>query len=372
MVQHENPSTCRYRLLKPGAQYVKIGLAIYREGNLLYIFWGEDEFSIEETLSEIKHQLGDASLLSTNTNVLDGQNLTLNDLKAVGAAMPFLVPKRLVIIKGLLERFEPKDKSGRPKKSNSTSAKQDGSQLLADCILGFPESTILVFTDSIEVKKPFLQNNPLFNSISGKAETRSFPVLKGTKLFQWIESRVNRQSGSISRQATNLLMETIGGDLHSMANEINKLVAFTGGRLIEEKDVKTVVSASQEADIFAMIDAIMDRKTGTAEKILQKLLLNGRMPPEILALLARQIQLLVQIKELKFQKRPAMEIQGKIGIYNSFAWEKMSTRAGKYSRERLKEIYLSLLQTDLSIKTGRLDGDLALNLLVAELSEKPE
>ena len=51
---------------------------------MLYIFWGEDDFSIEEALQEIKNTLGDASMLSTNTTVMEGQKLNLNEFKAVG------------------------------------------------------------------------------------------------------------------------------------------------------------------------------------------------------------------------------------------------------------------------------------------------
>jgi DNA polymerase III delta subunit len=76
------------------------------EVDLLYILWGEDEFSLEEKLLEIKKNLGDVSLLPTNTNILDGQKLSLRELEAIGGAMPFLSAKRLVIIKGLLGRFE--------------------------------------------------------------------------------------------------------------------------------------------------------------------------------------------------------------------------------------------------------------------------
>ena len=140
--------------------------------------------------------------------------------------------------------------------------------------------------------------------------------------------------------------------------------------MIEEKDVRAVVSAAQEADIFAMVDAIMDRKSGFAEKVLQKLLQNGIAPSQVLVLLARQIQMLIQLKELKSLKRTQTEIQSKLGISYGFIWEKISARAGKYTMERLKEIYQNLLQTDLAIKTGRFEGDLALNLLVAELCEK--
>jgi DNA polymerase-3 subunit delta len=347
-----------------------MGMAMQREAKMIYVFWGKDEFSIEEAVQKIKNSLGEISLLSTNMNLLDGQKLTLNELKAVGEAMPFLADRRLVIVRGLLERFELKDKLGRPIKNNGSGAKQSESQLLADCIRGFPDSTILVLIDVIEPKKNSLQNNPLFQAIAGEAEIRSFPVMQGSQLSQWIESRVNQSGGSISHQATNVLIGVIGGDLHTMSNEIDKLVAFTGGRLIEEKDIRAVVSASQEADIFAMVDAIMDRKAGAAEQILQKLLQNGRVPQEILALLARQVQMLVQIKDLKSQKKPAFEIQSRLGIKSPFAWNKMSARAGKYTLDSLKEIYRSLLETDLAIKTGKFDGDLALNILVADLCER--
>jgi DNA polymerase-3 subunit delta len=340
---------------------------------LLYILWGEDEFSREEALTEIKKSLGDISLLSTNTNVLEGQKLNLNDLRAVVEAMPFLSPKRLVIIRGLLERFEPKDKSGRAKKATSTAKKESESsavEALAGCIKGMPESTVLVLYENIEAKKTSLQNNPLFELISEKAELKPFPrMAKGIKLSQWIQSRITREGGSISRQATNVLMDMIGGDLFTMSNEVSKLAAFTGGRMIEEKDIRMVVSATQEADIFAMIDAIMDRKPGIAEQILQKLLQNGRAPQEILALLAKQAQMLVVVKDLKSQKRPAGEIQARLGLFNSFVWEKMSARAEKYTLDRLKEIYSNLLETDLAIKTGKFEGDLAINILIADLCE---
>jgi DNA polymerase-3 subunit delta len=335
---------------------------------LIYLLVGEDEFSIEETLQDIKSKLGEYSLLSVNTSVLDGQKISLNEFKSIGEAMPFLADKRLLVVRGLLGRFEPNDKYSRAK-NNIRSVKQDDSLPLADCIKSFPDSTVLILIDIIELKKYSLQNNPLYKAISEKAEIKLFPMLKGVKLSQWIEARVAHQNGGISRQATNILMELIGGDLHTMTNEINKLVSYTGGRQIEEKDVRAVVSSAQEADIFAMVDSIMDRKSGIAEQILQRLLQNGIAPGQILVLVARQTQMLIQIKDLKSQKRPLAEIQSKLGIAYGFIWDKVSGRAEKYTMERLKEIYKNLLETDLAIKTGRFEGDLALNLLVAHLCE---
>ena len=46
-------------------------------------------------------------------------------------------------------------------------------------------------------------------------------------------------------------------------------------------------------------------------------------------------------------------------------------QAARYPMPRLKEIYHKLLETDLSIKTGKFDGELALTILVAELCQRP-
>jgi DNA polymerase-3 subunit delta len=335
---------------------------------LLYILWGEDEYSRQEALEEIKSKLGDISLLSTNTSVMDGNKLSVNELRACAETMPFLAEKRLVIIKGLLERFESKTSGNKTKKVNSGS-KQDDTQALADCINNLPKSTILILTDNIESKKNSLQNNILYKSISEKAEIRIFPQMKGPKLFQWVQARVTQKGGSISRQATDIIIGLIGGDLHTMSNEINKLVAYTAGRMIEEKDVRMVVSAAQEADIFVMVDAIIDHKAESAVQILQSLLRNGVAPAQILVLLARQVQMMVQLRDLKSQKKSSSEIQSKMGISYGFIWDKISARSEKYTMESLKTTYRKLLETDLAIKTGKLEGDLALDILIAELSK---
>ncbi|MDD5703099.1 MAG: DNA polymerase III subunit delta, partial [Dehalococcoidales bacterium] len=135
---------------------------------MLYILWGEDPYSLEEELQRIKNNLGDVSLISTNTSVLEGRKLTPNDLKAVGQAMPFLAEKRLVIIQGLLERFEPQDKTARAKKTGNSTSKGNDAQLLADCIAGFPDSTVLVLVDVLEMKKNTLKNNPLYQAVSAR------------------------------------------------------------------------------------------------------------------------------------------------------------------------------------------------------------
>jgi len=309
--------------------------------------------------------MGDQALLAANTTTLDGQQLTLDQLRTVCETAPFLGERRLVIVNGLLERFEPKSKSNRQKKITPLANQKNQYKSLATYISKLPDSTVLVLIDG-RIKG----NNPLFRELSTKAEVRSFPLLRDSKLREWIQRQVTEEDGSISPQAVNLLAKLVGSNLWAMANEINKLVLFTLGRRIEEEDIKMVVSHAQQANVFAMVDAILEFKAGVAEQLLHQLLQGGAAPAYLLVMLSRQFQMIVRVKELTNQGKPKIEIQDKLGLTAEFALHKTLEQADRYPLVRLKEVYHKLLEADLSIKTGKYSGELALNILIAELCQR--
>jgi DNA polymerase-3 subunit delta len=327
---------------------------------LLYILHGEDDFSITQYLGEIKRGLGDPSMLATNTSTFDGQKLTPDELKSVSETVPFLAEKRLVIIQGLLGRFEARGGLRRSKKGGNRGG--DDAKAFAEAMENIPPSTVIVLTDGTRIKS----TNPLLKLLSPRAEVRPFPLLKEPKLKQWIEKEVSAQGAAISPQAVDLLARMVGANLWIMSGEITKLTLFTGGRRIEAEDINKVVSSAQEANVFAMVDAILDFRAGVAERLLEQLLDKGASSAYLLTMLTRQVRLVVQAKELRRQRKSDIEIQSKLGLA-PFPLRKTLEQAQRYPLERLKQVYKKLLQTDLYIKRGRFEGGLALNLLVAEL-----
>lgn len=329
---------------------------------MLYILLGEDDFSLTKSLEEIKRGAGDQALLAANTTTFDGQQLTLDQLRTVCETVPFLAERRLVIIQGLLGRFEPRGKSRQRKRIAPPTERESEYKSFAAYLSDIPDSTVLVLIDG-RIKS----NNPLFKQLSARAEVRSFPILREDRLRQWIEREVAGQGASMSPQAVDLLAKLVGGNLWVMANEISKLALFTSGRRIEVEDIKAIVSYVQEANVFAMVDAILDFKAGVAEQLLEQLLQRGASSAYLLVMLSRQVRMIVRAKELRRQRKPEAEIQSRLGLTSGFALRKTLEQAQRYPLERLKEVYRKLLQTDLSIKTGKFEGGLALNLLIAEL-----
>jgi len=325
---------------------------------------GPDDFSRRRSLDDIKQDLGDPVLLATNTTVLDGQQLTADQLAAAGQSLPFMAEKRLVIVNGLLTRFNPSSGARQRGKGRRTSQKSGQHQSFMEVLDNLPDTTIMVLIDD-EAKS----SNPLFHELSPQAEVRSFPPLRGSRLRQWIQQQVTAAGGSISPPAVDLMAQLVGGDLWAMSNEIDKLVAFATGQRIEETDISRVLSYHQQANVFAMVDAILHFKAGDAEIALSELLQGGAAPAYLLYMLWRQVQLITRAKELKSQGIKKKDIQDRLRITSDFALQKTLDQASRYPRRRLIELYQKLLEADLAIKTGRYESSLALNILIADLCQ---
>jgi len=331
---------------------------------LLYVLYGEDDFSRQLALNEIKSTIGDETALATNTTVLDAPQATVDQLRTVAEAMPFLAERRLVIIQGLLERFESRAKSGRRKKTAGTSDRQDDYQPLADYLVAVPDSTVVVLVDGKISNK-----NPLLGALSAKAKVKHFPLLAKEPLIQWIKSRVADRGGSISPPAVDLLTDYVGSNLWIMASEIDKLLLFANGRRIEADDIRRVVSYVHEGSVFNLVDAILEFRGSVAEKLAEQLLQKGASPAYILVMLTRQLRLIVRAKELKNQRLSEAEIMGRLEMASTFILRRTLEQASRYTLTRLEEVYHKLLETDLAIKTGKYNAELALNVLIAELCQ---
>ena len=319
---------------------------------MLYILFGADDFSLRERLEELKKGWGDEESLAINTTLFEAQQLTLSQLINACNTAPFLGKNRLVIVEGLLSRFEPR---GERYLEGEWKA-------LGEYIARMPATTQLTLID-YKISK----DNPLLRLLAPTSRVEQFPPLKGAKLQQWIRSRVAKCGGSISPQAVKLLTELAGESLWILANEIEKLCLYALGKRIEEEEVRQVTSYAREANVFAMVDALMERRTPTAMQLLHQLLAEGLAPPYLLFMITRQLRLMVQAKELIPQRLSAAEIQEQLGLPSNYPIDRLLRQAASYPMPRLIEVYHKLLETDMAIKTGRWKDELALDLLLAEV-----
>ena len=73
---------------------------------MIHLLYGDDEFSISETVASMKDAVEPPDLRDVNVTVLDGPSIGFDELRATCDTVPFLAEKRVVVVHGLLGQFE--------------------------------------------------------------------------------------------------------------------------------------------------------------------------------------------------------------------------------------------------------------------------
>ncbi len=320
---------------------------------MLYIFHGPDDFTRAEKITELKAALGNSSAAELNVSVLDGQGLTLGDIRRDADAMPFLAPKRLVIVTGYLSYLD-----NRPEEL----------QALLDYLSNLSPTTDLVLVENESLPK---QHPVLKAATAVEANIIYFGELNKHDLQSWIIKRAREHGATIEPGAADILGRLVGTDLRALDNEIEKLALYvTDQRPISKADIELLVPYTEEAELFGMSNAIGQRDARRAYDQLRKELDEGRNPMAILGSITAQIRALIEVKDMADRGMSAREIAHLKGWKSDYAATMRLREAAKFSMVRLEQIFEMLLETDLAIKTGRMDHMLALDTLIARLCSR--
>ena len=330
---------------------------------MFYIIYGDDSYRCQQALNDVKAGLGSPDMVSVNTTVLDGRKLTTRALTDVCSVVPFMAPSRLVIIEGLLKRFQPGDRQSRSNGGEEASQSLKDWQNISEFIKVMPPTTVLVFFDSDLDPKAV---NQLFKSLAPAAD-RVFQLneIKGKELAAWIKDYTLKGGSKISPGAVSLLADYMGGDLWSLTGELNKLMTYCEGREISDVDVREISSFAREESIFALVDAVLEGRIKDAQLMLHRMLKYGTAPQQILTMIERQLAIILRVKE--FSSGSQQEIRESLGLHPRYPLEKTLRQARSFPIPRLRKAFHALLDTDVAIKTGKYEDDLALDLLVIEL-----
>ncbi|MCD4685358.1 MAG: DNA polymerase III subunit delta [Anaerolineae bacterium] len=320
-----------------------------------YVLHGEDEFSRRAAVQTMRDQMGDPTTADLNTAVFDGKNASVSDVLAAARAMPFLSDKRLVIVEGMLNWLSRKG-AGKSGKAEL--------ETLRDGLSALPDSARVVFVEH------------------GKLSARNI-ILKAAKEIrggyhkefnpphnpqQWIMNRARDEyEAEIDRQGATALATLVAGNMRAADSELAKLVAYVNyERPITEADVAQMTAYVVEANVFEMVDAIGRRDGATAVWLMHRLLDNSE-PLQLFGMIVRQFRLLILAREHLNQGGTPADTGQAIGAH-PFVGKKVAEQARVFSQDQLERIYRFLLETDLSIKTGKVEAALALDLLIARVS----
>ncbi len=330
---------------------------------MLYVFHGEDEFSRSEAIAQLRQKM-DPVVGDLNTTVLDGRNLSVGDLQAACDAIPFMGDRRLVIV----HDFASSAAAGKGPRRERNDAPGDAHRLrdLEAYLPQLPESTQLVLAES----RSLPAGHALLRLAAAGGQVRSFDIPTGPELERWIRERAQIKGVRIAPEAVGLLATYVGPNLRLLDQELEKLAAYVEGKgAIGRADVERLVTSLQEASIFHMVDALGSRDGRRALQLLHRLLDEGSAPLYILTMIARQFRFLLEARELDARGVPPADMARQMEV-RDFIARKSLQQAMNFRPSDLKTILAQLLEIDVGIKTGQLEGPVALDLFVVRWASR--
>lgn len=324
----------------------------------IFILHGEDEFAIQTFIAERSAGLGDPAMVDINTTRLDGRVNSPEELLTAVSTLPFLSVFRLVIFINPLERLRIPTQQKR----------------LRDVLSGIPPSTCLILveyrllTEERERKRNrlhWLEKWALDNSTM--VQIRGFPVPVGVGLARWIQERAKAHGGQLTLQAATILADLVGSEPGLLDHEIQKLLAYVNyNRPVEGDDVQHLTPKTARVADFALVNALRDRDGPNALGILHREL-EEEDPIYLLHRVVNQFRQLLQVREI-LEDEGRKEDVIRILKMHQYAAGIAIEHARRFSMADLEAIYQRLLQIDIAMKTGIMEAELALDMLVTELT----
>lgn len=311
---------------------------------MLIFLYGPDTYRSKRKLSEIIEEYKKVHRNGLSLVFFDGGDLKLASLKEAIRQTSIFDEKKLLIISNVSANQDFKEKFLK----NS-----EFFESLKDTVLFYEE-------DEIPAKDKF------FAFLKNKAKVQNFQLLQGENLKKWVRQELAGFKAEISPEALTKLVDSVGSDLWQLSNEINKLVSFREKeRKINLEDVELLVKPKIETAIFKTIDAIAQKDKKQALLLIHRHLKKGDNPLYLLSMINFQFRNLLAVKDLMERRQPYGAILKAVKLH-PFVVKKSYYQAQKFTLAELKKIYRKIFQADLDIKTGKVNPETALDLLIAE------
>ena len=311
---------------------------------MILFLYGQDTYRLHKKLDEIISGHKKVNKDKSEIVNFDCRKYNYNNFKDEIRQISIFRKKKLVII------------------TNAFSSSDFSEKFLGGQSFFLKADDIMLFYEEGKVDK----RKGLFNFLKLNAKSQEFTLLSGQKLENWVKEKFKKLGGKVSGEAIKILCEYVGNDLWKMDNEINKLIAFSGGETIKSVDVKTIVKPKIEISVFNTIDAISQKNKRQALSLLHKHLENDDSPLYLLAMIEYQFKNLLIIKDLVERRQPYNVVVKRSGLH-PFAAKKSYFQSQKFSFLQLKKIYRNILQIDFNIKTGKIEAETALDMFVSKI-----
>jgi DNA polymerase III subunit delta len=214
------------------------------------LLYGDDEFRKDALVREIADAAVEPATRDFNLDVLRGAETNPETLGSLLHTPPMMADRRMIVVRDV------------------GSLKKD-SRVVLEAYLKHPApEALLVLTLTAGGT----------NDLSPGESVLAVEVgaLKGAERAQWIDERIIELGGAGITPAAREVLENAVDTSGGLATELDKLVSYSAGKMIERSAVEDVVGLRENGTLGAFLDRVAERNTGAALALVDDLLAHAR------------------------------------------------------------------------------------------------
>lgn len=344
--------------------FITIGKDI-KEGNIprLVLLCGKEDYLIRFYAASLIKKYVSEACKPIDLVTLEGDALTLDKVKESLETVSLMSERKVVF----LPDFTPA--AGKALKGFGEADVKG----LIDYFKDIPEGALLLIA-APEIDENKSKKNKVRTAVEKHGKVYDFEPLNEGQLANFIEKRFRTAGRTYTPSVVKMIMsesgygnKAIDYSLYNLENDLRKIIAHCDrdGRITTD-DVKDVLASNPENNVFAMLDAIGRNRKDEAFRLLHNLLQSGTPVFNLLRLITGQLELILSVKEMREDGLTLAQMQKKLGVHQ-FRVKKAMAMTGQYSMTDLRAALCAAYEVDENIKTGLLDGQLALEYFIAGL-----
>jgi DNA polymerase-3 subunit delta len=173
----------------------------------------------------------------------------------------------------------------------------------------------------------------------------------GRDLPAWLGELAHREDVTLAPAASRAFLES-GLDVDGLATALTvAALASAGDRPVSAEIAAWAAPPQAEMRVFALTDAILQRRPGGVAQAVQHLTSHGEAPLGLLALVARQMRQLASARAELAAGRSAAELAKLLGAH-PFVAQKLGEAAPRWSEAAIAQAFKELLRCDVALKSG--------------------
>ena len=307
---------------------------------MIYFYYGENiqerDAAVSKLLQEFRAVNGDMAIDS-----IDAETAELADVIDAVTTVPFLAPKRLVVLRYM-----------------STNKELAAS---IDVII----DRVADSTDMLIIEARLDARGVYMKTLKKRATTvHHFESVEGNLLQSWLLQDAKAVGVKISPAVAQELIDRVGHNQLLLHNELQKLSLMSP--TITSELVRSATHYLPASSVFAMLDAALQGNVARASTLYEEQRIQGVEPQSILGMIAWQLHITAIVVASK--GKTAEEI-AKTAKLNPFVVRKNMALTKKMSKQTITHMLDAAIAADIRIKTGKSKPDPEIHLLLMNLAQ---